>query len=45
MFSEQSAYEESKHNKIIETWRDSLAKCNGVTARINKDSTYYIKNK
>lgn len=38
-------FESDNHTKEIQSTRDSLSKCNGITARINKDSTYYIKNR
>jgi len=45
ILSQQARFIESKHAKEIQRLTDSLAKCNGITARINKDSTYYIKKK
>ena len=43
--SEQEAYLKAKHQKEVDRLTDLLAKRNGETARANKDSTYYIKNK
>jgi len=44
LLHEQIDYTRSKHAKEIDRLTDSLAKCNGITARINKDSTYFIKH-
>jgi len=45
IMSDQCAYHVSNACNERDRYIDSLAKCNGITARVNKDSTYYIKQK